>query len=74
MAQRIKNPPAMQGTEETWVRSPARGGLRRRGVAAAPVPFLVWEVLWMEEPGLQSPGSAESQTRLSSWHTPKTPS
>ena len=58
-AQRVKSPPAMQETQETWVRSLGRspGGEHRK-----PTPvFLPGECPWTTEPGrLQSKGHKES--------------
>ena len=57
MAQQVNNLPAMQKTQETWVRSlswedPLEGEM------ATHSNILVWEILWTEEPGgLQYMGS-----------------
>ena len=54
VAQRIKNPPAMQ---ETWVQSLSWEDPLEEGMAT-PVFILAWRILWTEEPGgLQSMGS-----------------
>ena len=52
----VKNPPAMQKTRETQVRSLLERSLEE-GMAALSS-FLAWRIPWMEEPGgLQSMGS-----------------
>ena len=56
VAQRVKNPPAMQRAQETRVRSlggedPLKEGMATRSSA------LAWRIPWTEEPGgLQSIG------------------
>ena len=53
MAQKVKNPPAMQ---ETWVESLGPGDPLEKGMAAHSS-ILAWELPWTEEPGrLQSLG------------------
>ena len=57
MAQRVKNPPAVQ---ETWVRSLCREDPLEEGMAtlSSILSILAWRVPWTEEPGrLQSMGS-----------------
>ena len=55
MAQKVKNPPAMQ---ETWVESLGPGDPLEKGILACILPsILAWELPWTEEPGrLQSLG------------------
>ena len=49
---------------ETWVQSPGRKDLLKKGMAAHSS-VLAWKFPWTEEPGgLQSIGVAKSQTRL----------
>ena len=63
MALVVKNPPAMQETQEMWVRSLGREDPLEEGTAAHSS-MLAWRILWTEETGrLQSRGS-QSQTRL----------
>ena len=56
VAQMVKNPPAMQETQETWVyflgwKDPLEEGM------AALSSILAWEIPWTKEPGgLQSMG------------------
>ena len=62
VAQRVKNPPAMQ---ETWVRALGREDPLQEGMVTHSS-VLVWEMPWTEEPGgLQFNWVAESWTRLS---------
>ena len=57
MAQRVKNPPAMRETQETWVCSLGWEDLLGEEMAAHSS-ILAWTILWTEEPGgLQSMGS-----------------
>ena len=50
----VKSPPAMQETQETWVRSLGWEGPLEEGIAAHSR-ILAWEIPWTEEPGgLQS--------------------
>ena len=57
MAQRVKNPPAMQETEETWVRSLGWEDPLEEEIAACCI-ILTWKIPPTEEPGgLQSTGS-----------------
>ena len=53
----IKNPPAMQETQETWVQSLGWEEPLEEGMATHST-FLAWRIPWTEEPGgLQSKGS-----------------
>ena len=57
MAQQIKNPPAMQEPQETWVKSLGREDPLEEEMATAPV-FLPENIPWAEESGgLQTIGS-----------------
>ena len=59
MAQRVKNPPAMQ---ETWVQSLGWEDPLEEEMATQSS-ILVWVILWTEEPGgLSFMGSHESDT------------
>ena len=50
MTQCVKNPSAMQNTQETWVRS--LGGLDSLEEAMAThSSILAWKIAWTEEPG-----------------------
>ena len=61
MAQLVKNPPAVQETQEVWVRILGGEDLREEEMATHSS-VLLWEAPWTEEPGgLQSMGSQESQ-------------
>ena len=61
MAQWIKNLPAVQETQETWVQSPGQEDPLEKEMATHSN-ILAWETPWTEEPGeLQSVGS-QSQT------------
>ena len=63
MAQRVKNLPAMQETQETRVQSLDREEpLKKRLTAHPSIP--AWEIPWTEGPELQSLGS-QSLTQLS---------
>ena len=61
----VKSLPAMQETQETWLRPLGREDpLEEEMVTHSSV--LAWEIPWTEEPGrLQSMGSQKSQTQLS---------
>ena len=62
MAQQIKNPPAMQETPETQVRSLGQGDPLEEEMATHSG-VLAWRIPWMEEPGgLQSMGSQRVNT------------
>ena len=53
----VQNPPAMQETQEMWVRSLGWEDSLEKGMATH-YSILVWRILWTEEPGgLQSTGS-----------------
>ena len=57
MSQWIKNPPAMQETQETWVGSLGQEGPLEEEMTAHSS-ILAWRIPWTEEPGrLQSMGS-----------------
>ena len=60
LAQWVKNPPAMQETQETWVWSLGPEDPLEKGKAIHFI-ILAWEIPWTEEPG-------QSQTQLSRWH------
>ena len=56
MAQVVKNPPAMQQTQETWVQSLGREDPLEEEMATHSS-ILAWKIPWTEEPGrLQSNG------------------
>ena len=60
MAQQVKNPPAMQETQETRVQSPGLEDPLEEEMAAHSS-ILAWRIPWTEEPGgLQSRGRRES--------------
>ena len=62
MAQQVKNPPAMQETQETWVRSLGQDDPLEEGMGTHSS-ILAWRVPWTEKPGrLLSKGSQKSQT------------
>ena len=46
----VKNPPAMQETQETWVRSLGWEDPLEEGTTTHST-FLVWRISWTEEPG-----------------------
>ena len=53
----VKNPPAMQGLQETWVQSLGWKDPLEEGMATHSS-LLAWRIPWTEEPGrLQSMGS-----------------
>ena len=57
MAQQVKNPPAVQKTQETWVWSLGQEDPMKEEMATLSS-ILTWKVPWTEEPdGLQSKGS-----------------
>ena len=57
MAQQVKNPPAKQETQETWVWSLGWDDPLGEEMATHSS-ILAWKILWTEEPGgLQSTGS-----------------
>ena len=56
MTQQVKNPPAMQKTQETWVQSLSREDPLEKEMETHSS-ILAWESPWTEEPGgLQSMG------------------
>ena len=57
MAQQVKNPPAMQETQETWVPSLGRDDPLEEGMATHSS-ILAWRVPWTKEPR----GHKESDT------------
>ena len=62
MVHQVKNLPAMQETQEIWVRSLGQEDTLEKEMATHSS-TLAWEVTWTEEPGgLQSMGSQKSQT------------
>ena len=57
IAQLVKNPPAMQETEDMWVQSLGQEDPLENEMATHSSIF-TWKILWTEEPGgLQSMGS-----------------
>ena len=50
MAQTVKNPPAVQETEETWVPSLGREDPLEKGMATHSS-ILAWRIPWTEELG-----------------------
>ena len=53
----VKNSPAMQGPQETWVQSPSQEDPLEKGMAIHSS-ILTWRIPWTEEPSrLQSIGS-----------------
>ena len=73
MAQMVKNPPAMQETQETQVRSLGQEDPLEKEMATHSG-ILVWKVPWTKEPGgLQSVGTMGSQRARDNWaHKHKT--
>ena len=62
MAQWVKNPPAVQETQETWVPSVGWEDPLEEEMATHSS-ILAWKISWTEEPGgLQSMGCKESDT------------
>ena len=60
MSQWVKNPPAMQETQETWIGSLGQEDPLKEEIAAHSS-ILAWRIPWTEEPnGLH--GVTESQT------------
>ena len=61
----VKNPPAMQETQETQVQPLGwEDPLEKETATHSSIP--AWEIPWTEEPGgLQSTGSQKGQTQLS---------
>ena len=65
MAQQVKNLPAMQETQETWVQSLGHEDLLEEEMATHSS-IVAWEIPRTEEPvEPQTKGVAKSQTRLS---------
>ena len=63
----VKNPPAMQETQEMWVRSLGREDPLEGGMATHSN-ILTWRIPWTEEPGgLQSIGSQRVGHNWSDW-------
>ena len=62
MAQQVKNLPAVQETQETWVQSLSQEDpLEKEMATHSGIP--AWEMPWTEEPGgLQSMGMQKSWT------------
>ena len=61
----IKNPPAQEEAQKTWVRSLKQEDLLEEEMATLSI-IAAWEIPWTEEPGgLQSWGHKESDTTLS---------
>ena len=57
MAQWVKNPPAMQETQETWVQSLGQEDPLEEGMTTQSS-ILAWRIPWTEEPDrLQRTGS-----------------
>ena len=50
MAQLVKNPPAIQETQETWVRSLGQADPLEQEMATHSNIF-AWRILWIKEPG-----------------------
>ena len=62
MAQLVKNPPAVQETQETWVPSVGWEDPLEEEMATHSS-IVAWKISWTEEPGgLQSMGCKESDT------------
>ena len=61
----VKNPPVMQETQETWIRSLGREDPLEKEMETH-FSNLAWKTPWTGEPGgLQSMGLQKSQTQLS---------
>ena len=57
----VKNPPAMQKPQDTWVQSLCQEDPQERGMTTHSS-VLAWRFLWTEEPGrLQSTGSPRAK-------------
>ena len=70
----VKNPPAMQEMQETWVRALGQEDPLEEGMATHPS-ILAWKIPCREEPGrLQSIGSQRLGHNWSDWHTRMFPS
>ena len=62
----VKNPPAMQEPQETWVRSLGQEDPLKKEMATH-FSILAWEVSWKEELGrLQVHGVADSNCKIMS--------
>ena len=62
VAQQVKNLPAMQETQETWVRSMGQEDPLEKGMTTHSS-VCAWRIPWTEEPGgLQSMGLQKNQT------------
>ena len=69
MAQRVKNLPAMQETQETWVQSLSWEDPLEEEMATHSS-ILSWEIPWTEEPGgFQSKGSKKLRQDWVTKHT-----
>ena len=65
----VKNPPAMQKMQETWVRSLGGEDPLEEGMATHSS-ILAWRILWTEKPvRLWSLGHKESDTTEATEHT-----
>ena len=65
MVQQVKNLPAMEEIQETWVRSLGQEDPLGEEMATHSS-ILAWEIPWTEEPGgLQSMGLQKSRSGLS---------
>ena len=62
----VKNPPAMQETQETWFWSRSQEDPREKGMATHSS-VLAWRIPWTEEPWLQSIGSQRVRHEWSHW-------
>ena len=61
----VKNPPALQETQEMWVQSLVQEDPLEKETATYSS-ILAWEIPWTEKPGrLQSMGSQKSQICVS---------
>ena len=59
----IKNPPAMQETQETWVQSLGWEVPLEEGMATHST-VLAWRIPWTEEPGRLQSMESQSQNNL----------
>ena len=64
VAQLVKNLPAMQETQETWVRSLGWEDPLEQEMATLSS-ILAWKILWTKEPGRLLSMGLQSRTRLS---------
>ena len=63
----VKNPPAVQELQETWVRSLGQEDPLEEGTATHSS-IHAWRIPWAEEPGgLQSKGRKESEATEATW-------